>query len=125
MKPIDFKLLTFALQLLKSGNVEVRTNNRKSIVVTVNKNIIDLNFIDPSPFKSNKKRGILDSLEEARGLGKELAKKDLTVSLSRKDKTMIKIGKDAKPKLSRLITRSKDIQLVNLKELRRMDKELG
>lgn len=118
-------MLTSALGLVKSGSLEVKSNNRKSIVINVKHDMIDLNFLDASSFKSKKKIRIIKALQESKNLAEELAKKNLTLSLSRKDKTAIKIGKDAKPKFSRLVTRSKSLQVVNLRELRRLDKELS
>lgn len=122
---MNFKIVAGALRLVKSGTLEVRSNHKKSVVITVQKNTMDLNFLDPSPFRSRKKMGIIDAIEEARDPAKQLAAKNLTLSISRRDKTVLKIGKDAKPKFSRLVTRSKAIQVVNLAALRKLDKEFS
>ena len=125
MKEIDLEIPTTVLKLVKSGGLEVRSNSKKSIVITVGHDMIDVNFLDPSPFRSKKKMGIINALEEARDLAKELANNNYTLSVSRKGKNVLKIGKHAKPRFSRLVTRSKALQVVNLRELRRLDKELS
>lgn len=125
MKEIDFRLLAGALRFLKAGRVEVSTRNSKSLVVSVSDDVIDLDFLDPDPFSTDAKRkGLLESLQEARELGRALADKDITISFSRRSKPVLKIGSQAKPSLSRIVTRSKEIQVLSVKDLRALDKEL-
>jgi hypothetical protein len=85
-----------------------------------------LDFLDPSPFRTDarKRIGLMESISGMKGLGKALADKDITLSFSRKNKPVLKIGKKAKPTLSRVATRSKEIQILSLKELRVLDSEL-
>ena len=126
MRKADFRLVASALWLLKGGKVEVRTDHTKSLVVSLDNDTIDLDFHNPSLFRTDgrKRIGILDSLQEMKSLGKALADKDITLSISRKNNPVLKIGREAKPSLSRIATRSKEIQILNLKELRKLDKEL-
>ena len=67
----------------------------------------------------------MKALDQTRNIAKDLSDKDVTLSISRQHKPIVKIGKAAKPKISRLVTRSKAIQVVNLKELRKLDNELS
>ena len=125
MRETDFLLLAGALRLLKSGKMEIRTNNTESLVVKMHDGTINLDFSDPSSFKTDSKKriGIMDSVQEMKILGKALADKDITLLISRKNKPVLKVGKTAKPSLSRIATRSKEIQILNLRELRTLDKE--
>jgi len=125
MREADYRLLASALCLLKSGNVEVRTDKTESLVVKLYDGTINVDFFNPSSFKSDVKKriGILDSLGEMKILGKALGDKGITLLISRKNKPVLKMGKTAKPSLSRIATRSKEIQILNLKELRNLDKE--
>ena len=66
---------------------------------------------------------LLKQLTEAKHIGKVLKKENETLEILHKNKLVLKIGKDAKPKLSSLLTLSKDIDIVDLKELRKLDKE--
>jgi hypothetical protein len=46
----------------------------------------------------------------------KLTDNDITISLLRKGKAAITLGEEAKPTLSRIITKSDDIQLNSMKE---------
>ena len=48
----------------------------------------------------------------------------MTISFLRKGKDAISLGKDAKPTLSRLITRSDDIQIDSVKEITNLKRDL-
>lgn len=125
MKDRDYDLLASALRFLKGGDFEVGTGGSRSLVVSVRDGVIDLNFVDPALFSTDvKRKGILDSLQEAKELGRALADKEITVSFSRKSKPALMIGNRAKPSVSRIVTRSKEIQVLSVKELRALDSEL-
>lgn len=125
MKESDFRMLASALCFLKAGKLEVTTRHSKSLVVSIGDDVIDLDFLDPSLFSTDARRkGLLDSLQEAKDLGRALADKEITISFSRKSKPVLRIGSQAKPSLSRVITRSKEIQVLSVRELRALDGEL-
>lgn len=126
MRESDFHLLASALRFLRAGKIEVSARHTKSLVVSVQDNTIDLDFLDAELFRTDAKKrtGLLDSLQEAKDLGRALADKDVTISFSRKSKPVLKIGRQARPSLSRIVTRSKEIQVLSVKELRALDREL-
>jgi hypothetical protein len=126
MRKSDFHLLASVLGFLKAGNIEVSSYNKKSLVVSVQDSVIDLNFLDPTLFRTEGKKriGLLDSLQETKSLGKALADKNITISFSRGSESVLRIGKQAKPSISRVITRSKEIQVMSVKGLRALDSEL-
>lgn len=120
------KAVADKLKYLRSGSVEVRHNDNKSVVMTVKKSSINVNFVGSLPFKISKgEAGIMTKLSEAKDFAEKLRDEKVTLYLLRKDKLVMKLGKDANPKFSRLVTRSKAVEIANLKELRRLDKELG
>ena len=63
---------------------------------------------------------ILDKDEKVLSFSKKFAQyltdNDVTLSFSRKGKEAITIGKEAKPTLSRLLTKSDDVQIKSPKE---------
>ena len=127
MRESDFHLLAGALRFLRAGKIEVSSDDSKSLVVSIRNNEIDLDFLDPSLFKTEgkkRKKGLLDSLQETKSLGRALADKDITVLFSRESKPVLKIGKQAKPSFSRVVTRSKEIQVLSVKGLKALDSEL-
>ena len=64
------------------------------------------------------------ALDLSEPLGRALADHEMTISFSRKSKPVLRIGSQAKPSLSRIVTRSKEIQVLSVRELRALDGEL-
>jgi hypothetical protein len=103
---------------------------------------ININFLEPEFFNIDmnpedevgEDTGFFDKLKNALDLAKMLPDKeekvlsfskkfaryltdnDVTLSISRKGKEALTIGKEAKPTLSRLLTRSGDVQIKSTKE---------
>lgn len=120
---MEIDLPTELLKLVRAGSVEVSENNKKSVKFSFVKNKITIDLLDIS-FNVPKTKGTLSRLSEARKFAKSLKKKGLTLCISNKGKTVLKLGKEAKPKLSRLVTASDSVEITNLRELRKLDKRL-
>jgi hypothetical protein len=54
---------------------------------------------------------LFDKLKSAKEFAKKLTDHDITISFLRKGKEAITLGSKAKPTLSKLITRSDDVQI--------------
>ncbi len=115
--PIDL------LKLVKAGSVEVSENNKKSVKFSFQNNKITIDLLDVA-FNVPTTKGIFTRLSEAREFAKSLKKKNLTLCISHNGKIVMKLGKEAKPKLSRLVTQSSAVEITNLGELRKLDKRL-
>ncbi len=55
--------------------------------------------------------GLFDKLKTAKEFAKKLTDNGMTISFLRRGKEAITLGKDAKPTLSKMITRSDDVQI--------------
>ena len=66
---------------------------------------------------------LLDKLEIPK-LANKLTDNDTTIVFSRKGKEAIILGKEAKPTVSKLVTRSDDIQIKSLREVRKLVSDL-
>ncbi len=66
---------------------------------------------------------LLDKLEIPKFANK-LTDNDMTIVFSRKGKEAIILGKEAKPTLSKLVSRSDDIQIKSLREVRKLVSDL-
>jgi len=115
--PIDL------LKLVKKGSLLVSENNKKSVKISFDDNLVLIDLLDIE-FNIPTSSGIFARLSEARKFAKALKSKNFTLCISHKGKIVIKLGKDANPKLSRMITRSDAVEVSNLRELRRLDKRL-
>ena len=138
--------LAKSLKSVTSGSLKVRASDKPALKLEVIKNKvknkkININFLEPEFFnidinpedKVGENKGFLDKLKNALDLAKMVPDKDevlsfskkfaryltdndVTLSISRKGKEALTIGKEAKPTLSRLITRSGDVQIKSTKE---------
>lgn len=70
------------------------------------------------------KLSLSKKISEAKDFAKYLRYNDLTISMRYNGKEIMVLGKKAKPKFSKLIIGSNDIQIKNLRQLMRLDNEL-
>jgi hypothetical protein len=68
--------------------------------------------------------GLFDKLKTAKEFAQKLTDNGLTLSFLRELKEAIILGKEAHPTLSRLITRSDDIQVESVRESTKLSREL-
>jgi len=88
-----------------------------------NKIIVDL--IQPSFFKTtNDETGIFDKLKTAKEFSHKLSENGVTISFLRKGNEAITLGKGAKPTVSKLITRSDDMQINSVKAATKLKRDL-
>ena len=108
---------------LKTGKIVLMTGQKKAIQVEIEEDrkildIHDFSFEDPSS------ENIFETLGKARDLGSSLKNNDQTLVVRHKGKDVMKFGKEAKPKLSLLATMSRDVEICDLFELRRLSKTI-
>lgn len=108
---------------IKTGSLYVSENGTRSLQIVADGNdkiidITDFSFNTPST------QEILTKLSEARKFAEKLKKQNITLRISHKGKMVMKLGKEANPKLSRLITRSDAVEITDIRELRVLDKRL-
>ena len=108
---------------IKSGTLYVSENGKKSLQMTADGNnkiidIIDFSFNTPST------QDIFTTLSEAKEFAQKLKKQNITLRISHEGKLVMKLGKEANPKLSRLFTRSDAVEITDIRELRILDKRL-
>jgi len=108
---------------IKTGSLYVSENGTRSLQIVADGNdkiidITDFSFNTPSTPE------IFTKLSEARKFAEKLKKQNITLRISHKGKMVMKLGKEANPKLSRLITRSDAVEITDIRELRVLDKRL-
>ena len=83
------------------------------------------NLLEPAAFKiSEDETGLFDKLKTASELASRLSDNNVTLSFLRKDKEVVRLGKGAHPTLSKLVTRSDDVQMSSVREFRKLKKDL-
>jgi len=108
---------------LKTGRIVLTTNQIKAIQVEIegDRKILDVHDLS---FENPGDDNIFEKLRKARNLGSNLKDNDQTLVIRHKGKDVMKFGKEANPKLSLLATMSKDVEISNLLELRRLSKTI-
>ena len=114
--------LTLLTQILKSGEINLSANNQKLIQLTIKSNKIDLNIRDNKLLKelltdNTKTASFLELLKQFKTLAEDLKNQGVTMTISYKGEIMITLGSNAKANFSQLVTRTKKIEINNLKKL--------
>jgi hypothetical protein len=114
--------LVRSMRTAQTGSIKLDIEGQPAIKIDIinygNKIIVDL--LQPVFFRTtDDETGLFDKLKTAR----EFAKK-LTISVLRRGKEAITLGKDAKPTLSKIITRSDDVQVNSVTQTGNLKRDL-
>lgn len=107
------------LSYLTSGSLNVKYDNKPSIEVHSKGDKRILNIIE-FPVKISGKPGLIKQLSEGKDLAKHLKKQNITVEIQLKGEPVLRLGKDANPKLAKIITLSSDIEITDIKKLKKL-----
>lgn len=118
---------------IKSGTITVNVENESTIEMTTKDNKVRLDLISPRNLlvqdnltqigNHHKKLSMRAMISNIADFAKYLRINGLTLFICYKGKETIVVGKDARPKLSKLVTGSKDIQIKSLRELKKLDSD--
>ncbi len=121
------------LVCFNGGTIQIGMANRLVLEIRAEDSQIVLNLFTPKSIVHNDgknnnnedaaKLSLRRKISEAKDFAKYLTNNDLTIPMCYEDKEILVLGKKAKPKLSKLIIGSNDIQIKNLRQLRRLDNE--
>ena len=113
--------LSGALKSVKEGSITIMVATEPAAKITANTGNIAVDFLNPNAFKiAEDDTGLFDKLKTATEFARKLSNAGVTVSFLRQGKETLKLGKGAKPTLSRIITRSDDVQISGLRELAKL-----
>ena len=115
----DFQLPANFLSYLNGGSLRILSDGNPSINFKSegSSRIVDVLDI---PVTIKNKPGLIKQLSEAKRLAKNLKNQNVTLEIRLKGKTLLKLGKDANPKLAKIVTLSSDIEITNLTELKKL-----
>ena len=66
---------------------------------------------------------LFDKLNTAKEFAQKLTDNDMTIAFSRKGKEAIILGKEAKPTVSKMVSRSDDVEIKSVRELSRFSSD--
>jgi hypothetical protein len=113
-----------SMEAAKEGIIKIYIKDQSAAQINLNDNLITVDLVQPEFFRTSEEIGLFDKLKTAKEFAQKLTDNGLTISFLRKGKEAISLGKDAKPTLSRLITRSDDIQIDSVKEITNLKRDL-
>jgi hypothetical protein len=127
------QLTTFLAETLKSGKITISQNDKPAVEVNVSDKKIDADIVDKDFVKeivssargASTKKGIggslrsgVDTLREARKaqpavkeMVEDLCREGVTITVSYKGDRVVTVGAEADSKLTRLITKTKGIEI--------------
>jgi len=116
-------------EILKSvqGKIIIDVQDKQVPSVSLEGNRVVLDVSDASIFgtaESDSSIGLFDGLKTAKKLGETLNSKGMTLSILRKGKKALSLGRDAKPTLSTLVTRTDDIQVDSVRQVTKLGKDV-
>ena len=116
--------LVKSMRAATGGVIKIDIKDQSTVQINLNNNSIVVDLLQPEFFRVSEELGLFDKLKTAKEFSQKLTDNGLTMSFLRKGKEAISLGKDAKPTLSRLLTRSDDIQIDSIKELANLRRDL-
>ena len=127
----NFSDISEILKYIKSGSLTINFNNKPTIKISLEEKfkkisvdvLSSFSLNDSNKLKQDYNIKIFDLLATTKEFANNLNKNELTIYINRRGKEVIAIGKHANPKLSRLFTLNTNIEIKDLMELKRLDKD--
>ncbi len=112
------------IDIASQPTIKIRMDNNNKIIFNV---LSSDNSVIDSNNRSNdytSKIPLRERLSEAKDFAKCIKESNLTFSVLYENKEIIVMGKEAKPKLTKLITGSNEIQIKNIRQLKKFESEI-
>ena len=116
------QLPTWLSHVVKSGEVTLFTGDEEALQVKAEDNKIKLSVTSKEFMKdvvdsAGGGASIRNKLAQLKDIAGELKDEGLTITLSYRGDILVTIGSEAKPKFSRLVTRTNAVEINNLRKL--------
>jgi hypothetical protein len=123
--PIN-EFLAKALKTFQKGALQLDIEGQPAAKICVDhENRVLIDFIEPTIFRTHQNKiGLIDELKRAKAFAQKLTDNGVTLSFLIRGKKAITLGKYAKPRISRLITRSRDIEIDNMRKAAKLRNKL-
>jgi hypothetical protein len=111
-----------------TGKISIKVNDRTALALDSKGSTLLLNIIDPTILgiveQESNELGLFEKLKAAKKVGTLLDDKGLSISILRKGKKALSIGREATPIISSLLTGSDDIQIDSIRQVAKLDKDI-
>lgn len=114
-----------ALNCAKSGTITIGLEGEPAARITASDGIVAVDLLQPAAFRiPGDETGLFDKLKTASEFGKKLSDRGVTLCFLRKGKEAVRLGRGAKPTLSKLVSGSDDLQMSSVRELAKLKGDL-
>ena len=125
----ESRIVNTLAEILKrvQGKISIDIQDKLVLSVSLEGNRVLLDVSDASIFgtaESDSSIGLFDGLKTAKKIGQTLNSKGITLSILRKGKKALSLGRDAKPTLSTLVTGTDDIQVDSIRQVTKLGKDV-
>ena len=125
----EIRTVNTLAEILKrvQGKISIDVQDKQVLSVSLDGNRVVVDVSDASIFgtaQSDSTIGLFDGLKTAKKLGETLNSKGITLSILRKGKKALSLGRDAKPTLSTLVTGTDDIQVDSVRQVTKLGKDI-
>ena len=118
------ELIVRAARSVSAGSLAISFGGDPVATIGANTNTIVVDVLKPAAFRIIDETSIHEKLKTASEFGNKLSDNGITLSFLRKGKEAVRLGKDARPSFSKLLTRSNDIQLTSVREFGKLKNDL-
>ena len=115
----NFDLPANFLSYLDKGALNITCDGEPTINFYVDGSTKIIDIID-IPIEITKMPGFLKQLSEAKELAKDLTAKKTTIEVRFQGEPVLKLGEKANPKLAKIITLSSNIEITDLRKLKKL-----
>lgn len=117
--------LSRAIASAKSGTIRIDRGDEKALTITFNDRTVSVDLLEPKIFRvPEDETSLFDKLKTASEFGRKLSDSQTTLSFLRRGREAVRLGKNAKPTFSKLISRSDDIQLTDVREFTKLKNDM-
>jgi hypothetical protein len=114
-----------ALRSAKEGVLAISFENKPAVKIAISDGALSVDMLEPTIFRiPEDETGLFDKLKTASEFGRKLSDNGVTLSFLRKGKEAVRLGKEARPTFSKMVTRSDDIQLNSAREFAKLKEDL-
>lgn len=121
--------LVRSMKAAQTGSIKLELEGQPAAKIDIinheNKSKIKVDLLQPKLFRTPAdETGLFDKLKSAKEFAKKLTQNDVTISFLRRGKVAITLGSDAKPTLSKIISRSDDVQIDSVTQTTHLKRDL-
>jgi len=111
-----------------TGKINIQMKGKTALALDFKKDKLLLDIIDPTVFgrteQDNYDVGLFEKIKAAKKVGRILNNNGLSVTILRKGKRALSIGREATPTISSLLTGSDDIQIDSIKQVTKLGRDI-